>query len=123
MCIRDSHVGHAPHRIVGFARDFRLPLRARIESQYAEVLAQRFELKTEHRCRHQPTRDENNGVLTVAGFEVMQAQTVTIGEKPAFDRRGQTGEAHRAAEQHCQKMAECHMRSLTQCTHCFLNCI
>ena len=73
-------------------------------------VAQRFELQTEHRRRHQPAGNEHNGLLAGAGFEVMQAQTLAICEEPAAGRRGQAGETHRAAYQKRQEMAESHTR-------------
>jgi len=89
-----------------------LPLRARVERQHAELLAQRFELQTEHRGRHQPTGNEHNVLRAVAGFKVMQAQTVAIGEELAADRRGQRRKAGHAADQKCQDSAEFHARRL-----------
>jgi len=104
------HVGHASRGIVSFVRDLRLSLRAGIECQNAELLAQCFELQTEHRGRHQPTGNEHNGLLAAAGFKVMQAQSVAIVEEPAADRRGQGREAHHAANEKGQDMAESHTR-------------
>jgi len=106
------HVGHAPRRIVGFGRDFRLPLRAGIERQYAELVAQHLELQTEHRSRHQPAGNEDNGLLAMAGFEVMQAQTVATSEKLAADRRGRRRKAGHAADQKGQDTAEFHAQSV-----------